>query len=597
MNNANGGNILFHFKGDTSNLKNATNSLGGMTKSILMATGIAKAFSVGMNMITSSTDAAVDRLDQLNAFPRVMSSLGIETSKSQKAIKDLSDGLKGLPTTLNQGTSAVTRFVSVNEDVEYSTKMFLALNDAIIAGNASTEIQAAALEQLTQAYSKGKPDAQDWKTIMQAMPAQLKQVAKSMGYTSTTIGGDFYEALQKGEISMDDFMNKIIELDEKGGEGFESLRKQALSATGGIKTAITNMRTAVARGMAGVIDSIDKGLKTGGVENGINGLITRMGVAFETGLNQLSQELEPIVAGVISGDMGLDTATQTFTNKLLNGLIQGITLINQGIPEIVPRIADITVGLSKSIDDSFPTIVAKATQLIGTLVNELNKEENQQKLANVGANLINAFVKGAVEFFKNNGIQIIYNALRTVSNLPYEIGRRIIIEFAKGIAEKLGLPKEKVEKIGNTIINIMNGIPRKMSEIGANLVQGFVNGITSRFHAVENVANRLANIVSKVVALKNKIHSPSQLMEWQGQMMGEGYIKGIEGMKKQLYDTVLDTFALSPQITDSSSLHYSPNIVVQNNITAKTDPLGQTVTNIKTFSNGAKNDYNYGMGG
>lgn len=596
MNNANGGNILFHFKGDTSNLKNATNSLGGMTKSILMATGIAKAFSVGMNMITSSTGAAVDRLDQLNAFPRVMSSLGIETSKSQKAIKELSEGLKGLPTTLNQGTSAVTRFVSVNEDVEYSTKMFLALNDAIIAGNASTEIQAAALEQLTQAYSKGKPDAQDWKTIMQAMPAQLKQVAKSMGYTSTTIGGDFYEALQKGEISMDDFMKKIIELDEKGGDGFESLRKQALSATGGIKTAITNMRTAVARGMAGVIDSIDKGLKAGGVENGINGIITRIGVTFENGLNKLSQELQPIIAGVISGDMGLDTATQTLTNKLLSGLTEGINLINQNIPEIVPKIADINLGLSKSLDDSLPTIVGKTTQLIDSLTKELNKEENQQKLAQAGASLINAFVKGAAEFFKNDGVQIVYNALKTISNLPFEIGRRVIIEFARGIAEKLGMPKQKTEEMRDKIVNVMSKLESFMKNIGINIIKGFVNGITSQFHAVESVANRLANIVSKIVAVKNKIHSPSRLMEWEGQMVGEGYIKGIEGMKKQLYDTILDTFALSPQITNSSSLHYSPNVVVNNNISSNIDPLGQTVTSIKTFANGAKNDYNYGMG-
>ena len=67
-------------------------------------------------------------------------------------------------------------------------------------------------------------------------------------------------------------------------------------------------------------------------------------------------------------------------------------------------------------------------------------------------------------------------------------------------------------------------------------------------------------------------------------------------MKSQLQDAVKNTFALSPELIDSSSLHYSPNVIVNNNISAKTDPLGQVVTNIKTFANGAKNDYNYGMG-
>ena len=42
----------------------------------------------------------------------------------------------------------------------------------------------------------------------------------------------------------------------------------------------------------------------------------------------------------------------------------------------------------------------------------------------------------------------------------------------------------------------------------------------------------------------------------------------------------------------SSNLKPIFNIYVE----SKTDPLGQTVANIKTFGNGAKNDYNYGVG-
>ena len=39
------------------------------------------------------------------------------------------------------------------------------------------------------------------------------------------------------------------------------------------------------------------------------------------------------------------------------------------------------------------------------------------------------------------------------------------------------------------------------------------------------------------------------------------------------------------------------NIIVNVEANFETDPLGQVVRNIKTFSGGAKNDYNYGMGG
>ena len=56
-------------------------------------------------------------------------------------------------------------------------------------------------------YAVGTIDAQAWKSVQTAMPAQLQQVAESLGYTSTAVGGDFYNAIQKGKISMEDFMN------------------------------------------------------------------------------------------------------------------------------------------------------------------------------------------------------------------------------------------------------------------------------------------------------------------------------------------------------------------------------------------------------
>ena len=53
---------------------------------------------------------------------------------------------------------------------------------------------------------------------------------------------------------------------------------------------------------------------------------------------------------------------------------------------------------------------------------------------------------------------------------------------------------------------------------------------------------------------------------------------------------------MSPNLNPSSSMHYSPNVNVYNNVDVRQDPLGQMVNNIKTYSGGAKNDYNYGAG-
>ena len=65
MNNANGGSITFHFKGDDSDLKNTKNGIEGLTKSMVISTGVTKVLSAGFNMISNSMDDAISRLRKL----------------------------------------------------------------------------------------------------------------------------------------------------------------------------------------------------------------------------------------------------------------------------------------------------------------------------------------------------------------------------------------------------------------------------------------------------------------------------------------------------------------------------------------------------
>ena len=117
-----------------------------------------------------------------------MNNLGISSKAANASLKTLNDGIQGLPTTLNAATQGVTRFVSKNGDIKKSTEYFLAMNNAVIAGGQSAELQGYAVEQLAQAYSKGKMEMEEWKSIQTAMPGQLNQIAKAMGMTADELG-------------------------------------------------------------------------------------------------------------------------------------------------------------------------------------------------------------------------------------------------------------------------------------------------------------------------------------------------------------------------------------------------------------------------
>lgn len=244
-------------KNEVTGLKNhvdkVTGSIGNSFKSIrniVAGLGIA---SLIKSTILGNVDAAIKRVDTLSNYSRVMSNLGVGSVQANASIQKLSNKLIGLPTTLDDASGAVQRFTSVNSNISRSTDMFLALNNAILAGGASSEIQKSALEQLSQSYAKGKPDMFEWRSAMTAMPAQMKQVAEAMGFVNASALG---EALRNGTVSMDQFMNTLMQLNTQGINGYQSFEEQARNATGGIYTSIANMRTAIVRCMSEVMNTI-----------------------------------------------------------------------------------------------------------------------------------------------------------------------------------------------------------------------------------------------------------------------------------------------------------------------------------------------------
>lgn len=236
-----------------SHVDKVTGSIGNSFKSIrniVAGLGIA---SLIKSTILGNVDAAIKRVDTLSNYSRVMANLGVGSVQANASVQKLSNKLIGLPTTLDDASGAVQRFTAVNGNISRSTDMFLALNNAILAGGASSEIQKSALEQLSQSYAKGKPDMFEWRSAMTAMPAQMKQVAEAMGFVNASALG---EALRNGTVSMDQFMNTLMQLNTQGINGYQSFEEQARNATGGIATSIANMRTAIVRCMSEVMNTI-----------------------------------------------------------------------------------------------------------------------------------------------------------------------------------------------------------------------------------------------------------------------------------------------------------------------------------------------------
>lgn len=295
MNSATGGNIIYKFIGDSSNLEKTTKSVNGgfkgMTKSMLVANLASKAISAGFNLIAQNSDRAIQRIDTFNAFPKVMKNFGVSTKEANASIKRMDKAVRGLPTSLDQAVAGVQNIFMVTKNLPEAEKMFKAINDsAMVFANGSTEAVDRFSYAFKQAMSSGKVSAQDFNQMNEAIPGLMDKVAESMGLTYA----ELKQGLSDGSISMDQFNTALKKLDTEGGAGMESLEKSAKTSTGGIATSIQNAKTAVVRGVAELVNSVDKGLKSAGL-GGISKVVSDVGKGIEKVLKKVAPYIVKLI--------------------------------------------------------------------------------------------------------------------------------------------------------------------------------------------------------------------------------------------------------------------------------------------------------------
>lgn len=524
-----------------------------------------------------------------------MSNLGISSEDAQKSISKMSDKLSGLPTTLDEGALAVQRFTSKNNDVAKSTDYFLALNNAILAGGAGTEIQSSALEQLSQSYAKGSMDMMEWRTLQMAMPAQLNQVAKAMGMTTEAVGaglrGADKDVAYVRDVTMEEFMDAIVRLNQEGVDGFASFEEQARNSTGGIATSITVAKTQVVKGVADIINSLDQFLKDEGL-GGIGEIISNIGKKSKEVLDYVAQKLPETIRflkDIAPVVMAVTTAFVVFKSalaikKIIKSVRKSFALLNATLAAnpillVVSLIAGLVVAFiylwnnSESFRnfwiglwDSIKKVVSTAVNFIVQWFNKIVDfvKNNWQGIlffianpfvggfkllydnCEVFRNFINNFIESIKNFFVNgwNNIvsfftetipQWIQNVINWFSQLPGRIWNWLIdvINKVKNWGVDLtNKAREAAQNMFNSIVDTIKGLPDKMMKIGRNIVEGLWKGIIGAKDWLVGKIGQFTNGVmdgfkSKVTGFD--IHSPSRkIRDEVGKFIPEGFAVGVE---------------------------------------------------------------------
>ena len=638
--------VLIKFKGDTKDLDTKTSKAHGSLKGF--ASGVSSAFKVataGIVVATTAVGALVKKsVESYAEFEQLEGGLeslfGKGSKEMQTVMKASETAYKDLTLSQNDYLSAfessyplVNAGLSENADsIEYTNKALQLSSDLFNTYGGSVEQYQSAINWAL----KGSFNYVDNLNLgIKGTQEGFVEAANASGILGRNVKS-------VKELTNDEIIDVIQHYAESYGVWGKTAQEAGTTILGSmnmVKASWGNLLTGLAKGdkdINGLIDNLIQSAMTfmnnimpvimttlQSIANALPQLFTQLGQIIPPLINQLLppiiQSINILIQAILVALPGL---INTLIPLLVSTLISLVKSLSQALPSIIKALLDGVVTICQSLAKEMPSLIPVVIQAV--LDSLLMILDNIDLLIDVGIELLMAIIEGLInalpQLIEKGPIIILKLKLATLKAIPKlaQIGPKIISTLVTNIASNFGkittAGGNLIKRLWNGISNfkgwivgrvkaiptaIMNAIKSGLTNIGnigSNMVKGLWNGMSGlKDWAISKVKGMGKSIID---GLKNAlgIHSPSKEFALIGKFSVLGYTEALDDMKKNVQQQILDTFALSPQLTNSSALHYNSNVNVVNNIDVTTDPLGQTVSRIKTFSGGAKNDYNYGMG-
>lgn len=531
-------------KNMTSTMKKALGScqsFGDRVKSIVAGVGITKVIGTSMNVLSSSLDGAIDRFDTMQSYPKVMKSLGFASEQSQKSVAKLNQSVQGLPTSLADVVTTSKSLAAVTGNIDKATDTTIALNHAFLASGSSSADASRGLQQYSQMLAKGTVDMQSWRTLQETMAPALTKVAKKLGIASGD-ANELYEALQNGTISFDQLNDAMIECDTETG-GFA---ETALEASKGIKTSMTNIKSAVQNLEQGFMSAMNNMLKSkamGGLVDNLEKIKSKIydfrNSIMETKDDGLTWDFKPGVMENVSKAMDwlADRANnaKNMIKQFYDGFMKtdavqnAITMfdkIKDAIGNVMDKLQDSKVF--EQLGEDIGNIIAKVEDVTGKIADFVAnlKTEDVKKFAGAVKLLAGAFVgikvgskltstiKGVVGSAQSgySKLKSIMDKIKGVggtegapTSSPSSSGVSDIgnasIQTAQKTSKAAQIIKSAFEGISNVVTSVCSGVKEIISGLGdaiSNVFEGLGNGIKSALEGVGTVIESFGTAISTV---------------------------------------------------------------------------------------------------
>lgn len=584
---------------DIDRASKSSSKLGGVAEKAGNGFTVLKGTAAGFvaNLATSAIDMAIGAIvdiggealnaaDSMEKFNSTMQFAGFDASEitaSKKAVqKYAADTVYDLETVAN-----TTAQLAANGIPNYVELTQAAGNlNAVAGGNAETFKSVAMM--LTQTAGAGKLTTENWNQLADAIPGASGRLQEAM-LKNGAYTGNFREAMEKGEISAEEFNQALMDL------GFEEAAVEAATSTSTIEGAVGSLRATLVDGFANL-------LTDGGGLEAITGFINKINEILQ-GAGEL---IKPAIDSIRDAINGIkETFESSFTEEqraAITGFLQGLAehlialpfqavalgfqLIStaiSGFIEIVGWITDffsnfgenMTLfggqlsefgtsfvtkfqeagvaisewgsGVIETISTTFGDAVDRATEFCSDFADKVGEgasdaaENVETFLSDLPENaqtiFDNTIGKAAewAENFRQEAYKAASGFLTSVGNFLASLPGKVYA-WIKGAIESVATWGEemrnkaqtKMEDVAQAIEDAVSGLPDTLLDIGRNIVQGLIDGIQEKIGAARKKAEELANAVMSRVTGLFRTNSPSKWAIEIGEFVDEGLGIGLE---------------------------------------------------------------------
>lgn len=491
--------------------------------------------------------------------------------------------------------------------------------NAVAGGNAQTFSSVGMV--LTQTAGAGKLTTENWNQLADAIPGASGKLQEAM-LKNGAYTGNFRDAMEKGEISADEFNQAIMDL------GMTDAAKEAATSTSTIEGAMGNLEASVVGVGTTILDQF-KGPLTSGISmlaqtiSGLSGVFTglvqtigpilsQIGTTFQTAFqpvveivqSQLLPTLQPLMSALQnlgSAIMPIITAAIQAIAPVLSTIVSNIgqtmSVIATAVTPVINNIAALIQAVLPAIQSAFQIwgtyiqgVINAVFPFIQTVVTSVMNVINEIITTVLAA--INGDWSGVWEGIKNivssvwNGIQsIVSGAINAVSGVISSVLSGISGIFSsvwngiKGavssawsgitsaVSSGVSSMMNFITSIPSRIMGVFSGAGSWLLSAGQNIIQGLINGITNAIGgAISAVKDAVGGIIDGAKSLLG-IASPSKVFDREiGRMIPAGLGRGVSENERaatrpveEMVNSLLPSSIVTPMPVVSSPVNMNAN--------------------------------------